>query len=106
MPGPSIPTYQEQAWKFPGSGNGLQLAENPALPSCATRAERLRSTRRGRRLRMKSILMMISLNQEPECVCANLRRANRAVTHLFDLVLAPTQLRVTQFILLRAIASA
>lgn len=50
--------------------------------------------------------MMISLSQEPECVCANLRRANRAVTHLFDLVLAPTQLRVTQFILLRAIASA
>ena len=36
--------------------------------------------------------------------CAALRRASRAVTHLYDLVLSPTGLKVTQFIVLRAIA--
>jgi DNA-binding MarR family transcriptional regulator len=35
--------------------------------------------------------------------CAGLRRATRAVTHLYDLVLAPTGLKSTQFILLHAI---
>lgn len=35
--------------------------------------------------------------------CAALRRATRAVTHLYDLVLAPTGLKSTQFILLNAI---
>lgn len=35
--------------------------------------------------------------------CAALRRASRAVTHLYDLVLAPTGLKSTQFIILRAI---
>lgn len=36
--------------------------------------------------------------------CAALRRASRAVTHLYDLVLSPTGLKVTQLIVLRAIA--
>lgn len=36
------------------------------------------------------------------CVC--LRRASRAVTHLYDLVLSPTGLKSTQFIMLQAIA--
>jgi DNA-binding MarR family transcriptional regulator len=34
------------------------------------------------------------------CVCANLRRAARAVTQLFDEALAPSGLRTTQFTLL------
>lgn len=40
------------------------------------------------------------------CAFAGLRRANRAVCHLYDLVLAPTQLKVTQFTMLRTIAAA
>ena len=35
--------------------------------------------------------------------CAALRRATRAVTHLYDLVLSPTGLKSTQFVLLNAI---
>lgn len=35
-----------------------------------------------------------------------LRMASRAVTHLYDLVLSPTRLRATQFIILQAIATA
>ncbi len=38
--------------------------------------------------------------------CAALRRATRAVTHLYDLVLAPTGLKCTQFVLLNAIYEA
>ncbi|HEX3985110.1 MAG TPA: MarR family winged helix-turn-helix transcriptional regulator [Acidobacteriaceae bacterium] len=38
--------------------------------------------------------------------CASLRRATRAVCHLYDLVLAPTGLKSTQFIILQAIADA
>lgn len=38
------------------------------------------------------------------CACANLRRASRATCHLYDLVLAPTGLKSTQFIILQAIA--
>lgn len=38
--------------------------------------------------------------------CASLRRASRAVCHLYDLVLAPTGLKSTQFIILQAIANA
>jgi DNA-binding MarR family transcriptional regulator len=37
------------------------------------------------------------------CACASLRRASRAVCHLYDLVLAPTGLKVTQFVILDAI---
>ena len=40
------------------------------------------------------------------CVCAALRRANRAVCHLYDLVLAPTGIRITQFIILNVIEEA
>jgi DNA-binding MarR family transcriptional regulator len=40
------------------------------------------------------------------CACAAVRRAARAVTQFYDLVLAPTGLRTTQFITLRAIAEA
>src|SRR3954465_13729428 len=34
------------------------------------------------------------------CACANLRKAARAVTQLFDAALAPSGLKVTQFTLL------
>lgn len=37
------------------------------------------------------------------CACASLRRASRAVCHLYDLVLAPTELKGTQFTILQAI---
>lgn len=40
------------------------------------------------------------------CAFAGMRRASRAVCHLYDLVLAPTQLKVTQFTMLRHIADA
>lgn len=40
------------------------------------------------------------------CACASLRRANRAVSHLYDLVLAPTKLKATQYIILQAIGHA
>lgn len=38
--------------------------------------------------------------------CASLRRANRAVCHLYDLVLAPTGLKSTQYIILETIYAA
>jgi DNA-binding MarR family transcriptional regulator len=38
--------------------------------------------------------------------CAALRRASRAMTHLYDLVLSPTGIKSTQFIILRAIREA
>ncbi len=38
--------------------------------------------------------------------CAALRAANRAVTQLYDLVLAPTGLKATQFVALQAIEEA
>ena len=37
-----------------------------------------------------------------ECVCGNLRKAARAITQLYDEVLRPTGLRVTQFGILGA----
>ncbi len=40
------------------------------------------------------------------CACANLRRAARAVTQLYDRELRPSGLRVTQFTLLMALARA
>ncbi len=40
------------------------------------------------------------------CACANLRRAARAVTHLYDGELRATGLRVTQFTLLQVLARA
>ncbi len=40
------------------------------------------------------------------CVCAAARRAARAITQLYDLVLAPTGIKATQFIVLREIGDA
>jgi DNA-binding MarR family transcriptional regulator len=37
------------------------------------------------------------------CTCGTLRRASRAVTNLYDLVLAPSGLRLTQFLVLKAL---
>src|SRR6266851_10527677 len=41
---------------------------------------------------------------EATCACANVRKAARAVTQLFDELLQPTGLRSTQFTLLVAVA--
>jgi DNA-binding MarR family transcriptional regulator len=57
---------------------------------------------------------MLNLNAVPEKVsssveqspCAALRAASRAVTQLYDLVLAPTELKATQFVALHAIDEA
>lgn len=49
---------------------------------------------------------MIPPDRTEVCASASLRRASRAVCHLYDLVLAPTQLKVTQFTILRTIAQA
>lgn len=38
------------------------------------------------------------------CACGRLRRASRALTQLYDDVMAPSGLRVTQYSLLRALA--
>lgn len=46
------------------------------------------------------------LPEQPPCIadpCAAYRRASRALTHFYDLVLAPTGLKATQFITLWAI---
>ena len=40
----------------------------------------------------------------PACACGRLRRATRALTQLYDDVMAPSGLRVTQFSLLRTLA--
>jgi len=40
------------------------------------------------------------------CACAELRRANRAVTHLYDLVFAPVGIKATQFMALKSISEA
>jgi DNA-binding MarR family transcriptional regulator len=41
----------------------------------------------------------------PACVCGRLRRATRALTQRYDDLMGPSGLRVTQFSLLRTIAS-
>ena len=41
----------------------------------------------------------------PPCVCGRLRRAARALTQLYDDLMAPSGLRVTQFSLLRTLAA-
>ena len=38
-----------------------------------------------------------------QCACTTIRRASRAITQLYDLVLSPTGLRATQFVILAAI---
>jgi len=37
------------------------------------------------------------------CICGTLRRASRSVTNLYDLVLAPSGLRLTQFLVLKTL---
>jgi len=44
-----------------------------------------------------------AVRHPPLCVCANLRRATRAITNLYDLALASSGLKITQFSLLRAV---
>lgn len=44
--------------------------------------------------------------QSSRCSCSRLRRAARSLTQLYDAVMAPTGLRITQFALLRTIARA
>ncbi len=39
------------------------------------------------------------------CTCANIRRASRVVTRIYDEALQPTGLKVTQFILLATLAA-
>ncbi len=46
--------------------------------------------------------MATSLRHSP-CACVNIRRASRAICHLYDLVLGPTELKATQFTILRTI---
>ncbi len=41
-----------------------------------------------------------------QCVCAALRRADRTITQIYDAILAPSGLRITQFTLLATIAQA
>ena len=38
-----------------------------------------------------------------QCPCTTIRRASRAITQLYDLVLSPSGLRATQFVILSAI---
>lgn len=40
------------------------------------------------------------------CACSSIRRANRAISHLYDQVLVPARLKSTQYMILRAIADA
>lgn len=47
---------------------------------------------------------MYELPARSPCICVNLRRATRTVTDLYDRVMAPAGLRVTQYALLRAVA--
>jgi DNA-binding MarR family transcriptional regulator len=39
----------------------------------------------------------------PTCICTNLRRTARAISHIYDAALAPAGIKITQFSLLRAI---
>lgn len=41
---------------------------------------------------------------DPACACTTLRKANRAVTRLYDEALAPTGMTITQFAILRNVA--
>src|SRR5579859_7177425 len=41
-----------------------------------------------------------------QCVCAALRRADRMITQIYDAILAPSGLHITQFTLLATLAEA
>jgi DNA-binding MarR family transcriptional regulator len=43
---------------------------------------------------------------DDDCACGTLRRASRAVTQLYDLVLVPTGLKATQFLMLKTLFEA
>lgn len=47
---------------------------------------------------------MSSTLRPTSCACASLRRAQRAVSHLYDLVLVPAHIKASQFMILQAIA--
>jgi len=51
---------------------------------------------------MNRNIKMSELADCPNCACFNLRKATRAVTHLYDEILRPTGIRATQFSLLVA----
>ncbi len=44
------------------------------------------------------------MDTDPPCACATLRRATRTVSAVYDAVLAPSGLRITQFSVLRTLA--
>lgn len=45
----------------------------------------------------------MTMSAAPPCACGRLRRATRALTQLYDDLMAPSGLRVTQFSLLRTL---
>lgn len=47
-----------------------------------------------------------ALEEAANCACLNLRKATRAVTQMYDKILKPSGLRVTQFSVLAAVAAA
>jgi DNA-binding MarR family transcriptional regulator len=49
---------------------------------------------------------LVSTSAQAQCICAATRRAARAVNEFYDLVLAPTRIKSTQYILLRSIEEA
>ena len=53
---------------------------------------------------MENVTPMMDWLQPTSCACAAVRRASRAVTQFYDIVLAPTGLKATQFAILRALA--
>ena len=69
------------------------------LPGTAVAGSMTSMTRRGTRLTIGQDRRWLS-----PCVCNTLRMASRAVTQLYDDVLRPSGLRVTQFSILAAIA--
>lgn len=53
---------------------------------------------------MSAITASFPALSSDDCLVLRARRAARAITDLYDLVMTPTALRITQFILLRAIS--
>lgn len=51
---------------------------------------------------MDSQIARLEIAKCMDCACFNLRKAARAITHLYDQTLRPTRLRTTQFTLLVA----
>lgn len=55
-----------------------------------------------RKTELNAKIDISELAECPSCACFNLRKAARAVTHLYDEILRPTGIRATQFSLLIA----